>query len=77
MTRKTLVEMYEPIAKLVLISSLDMTWKDHLLSMDYLRESVSLRGYAQQNPLNEYKRRDMKCLRTCWTILTMKHFEDF
>jgi preprotein translocase subunit SecA len=48
--------MYEPIAKLVLISSLDMTWKDHLLSMDYLRESVSLRGYAQQNPLNEYKK---------------------
>ena len=54
--KKTLGEMYEPIAKLVLISSLDMTWKDHLLSMDYLRESVSLRGYAQQNPLNEYKK---------------------
>jgi len=54
--KKNLGEMYEPIAKLVLISSLDMTWKDHLLSMDYLRESVSLRGYAQQNPLNEYKK---------------------
>ncbi len=54
--KKNLGEMYEPIAKLVLISSLDMAWKDHLLSMDYLRESVSLRGYAQQNPLNEYKK---------------------
>jgi preprotein translocase subunit SecA len=31
-------------------------WKDHLLSMDHLKEGIGLRGYAQKNPLNEYKR---------------------
>ena len=44
-------DMFEPIGKFVLLSTLDMKWKDHLLSMDYLRDSVSLRGYGQQNPL--------------------------
>tara|TARA_B100000282_G_scaffold49822_1_gene31540 strand:+ start:2499 stop:5069 length:2571 start_codon:yes stop_codon:yes gene_type:complete len=49
-------DMFQSISKFVLLSTLDMKWKDHLLSMDYLRESVSLRGYGQQNPLREYKK---------------------
>ena len=48
--------MFQPIGKFILLSTIDMKWKDHLLSMDYLRESVSLRGYGQQNPLREYKK---------------------
>ncbi|MBW2659675.1 MAG: SEC-C domain-containing protein, partial [Deltaproteobacteria bacterium] len=31
-------------------------WKDHLLSMDHLKEGIGLRGYGQKDPLNEYKR---------------------
>ena len=55
--KKTLLgDMFQPIGKFVLLSTIDMKWKDHLLSMDYLRESVSLRGYGQQNPLREYKK---------------------
>ena len=54
--KELLGDMFEPIGKFVLLSSIDMKWKDHLLSMDYLRDSVSLRGYGQQNPLNEYKK---------------------
>ena len=54
--KSLLGDMYESITKFVLLSTLDMKWKDHLLSMDYLRESVGLRGYGQQNPLNEYKK---------------------
>ena len=42
--------------KFVLLKLLDDHWKDHLASMDHLRQSVSLRGYAQKNPKQEYKR---------------------
>jgi preprotein translocase SecA subunit len=44
------------LEKLVLLQTLDALWKDHLLSMDHLKEGISLRGYAQQNPLQEYKK---------------------
>jgi preprotein translocase subunit SecA len=35
---------------------LDQIWKDHLLSLDHLRQGINLRAYAQRDPLNEYKR---------------------
>jgi preprotein translocase SecA subunit len=44
------------LEKLVTLQTLDALWKDHLLSMDHLKEGISLRGYAQKNPLQEYKR---------------------
>lgn len=40
----------------VMLKSLDDHWKEHLAGMDYLRQSVGLRGYAQKNPKQEYKR---------------------
>ncbi len=40
----------------VLLQVLDAQWKDHLAAMDYLRQSIGLRGYAQKNPTQEYKR---------------------
>lgn len=39
----------------ILLSIFDQYWKDHLLSMDHLKEGISLRAYAQKNPLTEYK----------------------
>ena len=42
--------------KAVTLQILDQSWKEHLASMDYLRQSVGLRGYAQKNPKQEYKR---------------------
>jgi len=42
--------------KYVMLQSLDEHWKEHLAGMDYLRQSVGLRGYAQKNPKQEYKR---------------------
>jgi preprotein translocase subunit SecA len=44
------------LEKLVLLETLDGLWKDHLLSMDHLKEGIGLRGYAQQNPLQQYKK---------------------
>ncbi len=40
----------------IMLHVLDTEWKEHLASMDYLRQSVGLRGYAQKNPKQEYKR---------------------
>ena len=39
-----------------MLQTLDQLWKDHLLSMDHLKEGIGLRGYAQQNPLQQYKK---------------------
>ncbi|MBF0159986.1 MAG: preprotein translocase subunit SecA [Magnetococcales bacterium] len=40
----------------ILLQVLDHLWKEHLLNMDYLKEGIHLRGYAQRDPLNEYKK---------------------
>jgi len=42
--------------KQLLLQLLDQTWKDHLLSLDHLRQGVGLRAYGQRDPLQEYKR---------------------
>ncbi len=42
--------------KAVMLQTLDSQWKEHLASMDYLRQGIHLRGYAQKNPKQEYKR---------------------
>jgi len=44
------------IERFVMLQTVDFLWKDHLLNMDHLREGIGLRGYAQQNPLHEYKK---------------------
>ena len=44
------------LEKVILLQMVDTHWKDHLLSMDHLKEGIGLRGYGQKNPLNEYKR---------------------
>ena len=42
--------------RMVMLSVLDGLWKDHLLSMDHLKEGIGMRGYAQQDPLVAYKK---------------------
>ncbi|MBV9860304.1 MAG: preprotein translocase subunit SecA [Alphaproteobacteria bacterium] len=49
-------EMMRMAEKSLLLQLLDHTWKDHLLSLDHLRQGINLRAYAQRDPLNEYKR---------------------
>jgi preprotein translocase subunit SecA len=44
------------IEKAVMLQQLDHNWKEHLAAMDYLRQGIHLRGYAQRNPKQEYKR---------------------
>ncbi len=44
------------LERFILLQTVDQLWKDHLLSMDHLKEGIGLRGYAQQNPLIVYKK---------------------
>ncbi len=49
-------EQMRRIEKEVMLFTLDSHWKEHLAAMDYLRQGIHLRGYAQKNPKQEYKR---------------------
>ncbi len=49
-------ETMRHLEKAVMLQVLDSQWKDHLAAMDYLRQGIHLRGYAQKNPKEEYKR---------------------
>ena len=44
------------LEKVIMLQTLDTQWKEHLAEMDYLRQGIGLRGYAQKNPKQEYKR---------------------
>ena len=49
-------EVLHHLEKSIMLQVLDNSWKEHLLAMDYLRQGIYLRGYAQKDPKQEYKR---------------------
>lgn len=49
-------EVLQHLEKSIMLQVLDNSWKEHLLAMDYLRQGIYLRGYAQKDPKQEYKR---------------------
>ena len=49
-------EDFRGLERIVMLQTVDNLWKDHLLSMDHLKEGIGLRGYAQQDPLIVYKK---------------------
>ena len=49
-------DVIRSVEKNLLLQMLDQVWKDHLLTLDHLRQGIGLRAYAQRDPLNEYKR---------------------
>jgi len=49
-------DVMRDLERFLLLQTLDSLWKDHLLNIDHLKEGIGLRGYAQKNPLMEYKR---------------------
>jgi preprotein translocase subunit SecA len=50
------LEQFTPFMRMILLQSIDSHWREHLAALDYLRQGIHLRGYAQQNPKQEYKR---------------------
>ncbi|MGM0453076.1 MAG: preprotein translocase subunit SecA, partial [Thermodesulfobacteriota bacterium] len=47
---------FRQLERVIMLQTVDNLWKDHLLSMDHLKEGIGLRGYAQQDPLRIYKK---------------------
>lgn len=50
------LDQFTPFMRMVLLQSIDSHWREHLAALDYLRQGIHLRGYAQKNPKQEYKR---------------------
>lgn len=48
------------LEKMILLTTIDHLWKDHLLAMDHLREGIGLQGYGQKDPLIEYKKQGFR-----------------
>jgi preprotein translocase subunit SecA len=69
-------ERYRPemkgMERSLVLNQLDSAWKNHLYTMDHLRSSVGLMGYAQLDPKTEYKRQGMKEFETMWEGLQDK-----
>jgi preprotein translocase subunit SecA len=53
----------------LVLQLLDTAWKEHLLAMDHLRQSVGLRGYAQVDPKVEYRREGMRIFEQMWEAI--------
>jgi preprotein translocase subunit SecA len=49
-------EVLRGFERAIMLQSVDTAWKDHLLALDHLKEGISLRGYGQRDPLQEYKK---------------------
>ncbi|CAI1113284.1 preprotein translocase subunit SecA [Serratia proteamaculans] len=65
------VEMMRNFEKGVMLQTLDSLWKEHLAAMDYLRQGIHLRGYAQKDPKQEYKRESFNMFATM--LESLKH----
>ncbi len=55
----------------VMLQVIDTQWREHLSAMDYLRQGIHLRGYAQKNPKQEYKREAFEMFQNLWS--NIKH----
>ena len=54
--KKSMGPFFDQITKMIMLNSIDLRWKEHLYTIDKIKEGVGLRGYAQKDPLIEYKK---------------------
>ncbi|NVK23895.1 MAG: preprotein translocase subunit SecA [Gammaproteobacteria bacterium] len=62
-------EVLRHFEKAIMLQSLDQHWKEHLAAMDHLRQGIHLRGYAQKNPKQEYKRESFELFSNMLEVL--------
>ncbi len=62
--KAALREFFPQVMKMVLLQSIDLRWKEHLKNVDRLKEGINLRGYAQKDPIIEYKKEAFKAFDT-------------
>ncbi|HJO68448.1 MAG TPA: SEC-C metal-binding domain-containing protein, partial [Rhodospirillales bacterium] len=74
-------EVVRMVEKSLLLQILDQVWKEHLLTLDHLRQGIGLRAYGQRDPLNEYKREAFNLFESMLmglrerVITVLSHFE--
>jgi preprotein translocase subunit SecA len=61
-------EVMNYVERSVVLQTLDALWREHIVNLDHLRSVVGFRGYAQRDPLQEYKGKRSSCSRQCSTI---------
>ena len=59
-------EIFSNFERSVVLQVMDTQWREHLAAMDYLRQGIGLRGYAQKNPKQEYKREAFAMFQNLW-----------
>jgi len=70
------MEIMHQYERAVLLQNLDTHWREHLAALDHLRQGIHLRGYAQKNPKQEYKREAFDLFSTRgWERLKLKSLE--
>jgi preprotein translocase subunit SecA len=66
------IEQFNPFMRMVLLQSIDSHWREHLAALDYLRQGIHLRGYAQKNPKQEYKREAFELFSQLLDVIKME-----
>ncbi|MGZ8316888.1 MAG: preprotein translocase subunit SecA [Telluria sp.] len=65
-------EQFTPFMRMVLLQAMDSHWREHLAALDYLRQGIHLRGYAQKNPKQEYKREAFELFSQLLDVIKME-----
>ncbi|HSI51756.1 MAG TPA: preprotein translocase subunit SecA [Ideonella sp.] len=63
---------FTPFMRMVLLQAIDSHWREHLAALDYLRQGIHLRGYAQKNPKQEYKREAFELFAQLLNVVKME-----
>ena len=64
--------IFHSFEKAVVLQTIDIGWREHLAALDHLRQGIHLRGYAQKDPKQEYKREAFQLFESFWKMLEMK-----
>ena len=65
-------ETFRPFERNVMLQSVDSHWREHLAALDHLRQGIHLRGYAQKNPKQEYKREAFELFETLLDLVRVE-----
>ncbi len=63
-------DAYYGVSRIIYLQTIDQLWKEHLRDMDHLREGISLRGYAQKDPKQEYKKEGYNLFLSMMSVVT-------
>jgi preprotein translocase subunit SecA len=73
--KQTMGPFFEQVQKMILLQTIDQRWKEHLALIDHLKEGIGLRGYAQKDPLVEYKKEAFTAFENLNTVIQSETIE--